>query len=332
MRRLARLLVVSTLTACGAGPIPEAMLDWSTPVEPTPAPARLMPRLRVDGRQLLEAGSGRQVRLRGVNVCSFEYDLMGSNWRSGALLAPLADPQRWRANVVRMPVNQQWFLEDDAYVARIEQLIDLANVAGLYVIVDVQWEVGRKLDPYHANILPLPTFGEGNTTEAFWRKATSRWANRTNLLYDLINEPHDYPDDVTAQAMQALVDAIRTRDTSAVIVVAGMNWAHTVDYYRTRPLRGANLVYSAHQYLPYDPADEFAARFGAAAQTLPVLIGEFTAEPSSVDYARALVETAESQGVVGWLPWAVGCGFDVDDDTKREPLIYLARRMRELNL
>lgn len=323
------------MTSCGSPASFVALLDWSKPPKPTPAPTGALARLQVDGTNIVNAQTRQPLRLRGVNVCSLEFDREGRNWKLTAdgseLLKTLADPVRWNANVVRMPVNQQWFLEDDAYADRIERLIDDANARGLYVLLDVQWEVGMKLEPYHRNILELPTFGEGNTTEAFWHKATERWSNRTNLVYDLINEPHDHPEQTTALAMQTLVDAIRQRDQHTMIVIAGMNWAHTVDYYRTHPLVGSNLVYSAHQYLPYDAADGFSARFGNAAKLIPVLLGEFLAEEAHLDYARQLVEAAETQGLNGWLPWAIGCGFDENDDSKKEPLIYLSGKMRELN-
>ena len=332
---MSRAPMLPVVLMLGCGPPPQALLDWSVPPTPTSAPATQLARLAVDGADLLDATSRQPVRLRGVNVCSLEFDAQGTNWKLGssgsALLQTLADPARWKANVVRMPVNQQWFLEDDAYVERIERLIDEANALGIYVLLDVQWEVGRKLEPYHENILELPTFGEGNTTEAFWHRASARWVNRTNLLYDLINEPHNYSDVDTAAAMQALVDAIRQRDSEAIIVISGPNWAHSVDYYRTRPLSGANLVYSAHQYLPYDEPAGFGARFGDAARTLPVLLGEFLAEEKNADYAGQVIDAAERYGLEGWLPWAVGCGFDESADTGGEPMASVARRMRELN-
>ncbi len=327
------LYLAFALAACG-GPQPVATLDWSQPPQPTTAPLVQLARLSVDGTRLLGAG-GQAVRLRGVNVCSLEFDREGAIWKlngaSSAVIASLADPARWKANVVRMPVNQQWFLEDEAYAARVEALIDDANAHGLYVLLDDHWEQGKTLDPYQDNILELPTFGSGNTTEAFWLKATSRFANRTNLLYDLINEPHGHGDDETAAAMQELVSAIRRRDAAAVIVVGGMSWAHTVDHYRTHPLTGGNLVYSAHQYLPSDRADGFDQRFGNAAKVVPVLVGEFLADADHLEYAKALVAAAESDGANGWLPWAVGCGFDESDDQQAEPLVFLSSQMRALN-
>jgi endoglucanase len=273
-----------------------------------------------------------------VNVCSLEFDRAGSNWELGEggsrLLETLADPTRWNANAVRMPVNQQWFLEDESYAQLVEALLDDADRRSLYVLLDVQWEQGRALDPYYRNILPIPTFGNGNTTEAFWHKAVSRWANRTNLLYDLVNEPHDVDAGMTAEAMQVLVDRIRRMQGEAVIVVGGMNWAHTIDYYRVRPLTGTNLVYSAHPYLPYDSPAAFRANFLEAAKQLPVILGEFTIDEQYFDgklYQRQLVEEAENGGVDGWMPWAIGCGFGKDDWNSTEVLRYLSGQMRVLN-
>ena len=337
--RLAPVLLFCALAACSeADPFDVPGPDWDAPVDPSAAPAVPMPRLEVRGNALVTVEGGRPVRLRGLNVCGLEFDEAGAVWELGeggsGLLATLSDPARWSANAVRVPVNQQWFLEDEPYVRTVERLIDDANDRGVYVLLDLHWEQGRTLDPYTRNILEVPTFGLGNTTESFWHKAVSRFANRTNLLYELVNEPHDWPADRTARAMQALADRVRRRQGDAVVVIDGMDWAHSVDYYREHPLAGANLVYAAHLYPPHDPPASFGQDFVDAARSLPVLIGEFSAEESLVDgvlYQQWVVEVAEASGAVGWLPWAVGCGIDQDGDTRREPLAYLSRRMRELN-
>lgn len=311
--------------------------DWAEPVSPTPAPASPLPPLVVEGSELLSSADRAPVRLRGLNVCSLEYDRLGAVWElEGAqsrLLDALANPDSWNVNAVRVPVNQQWFLEDEEYVRRIEIVMDDADRRGLYVLLDVHWEVGRTLDPYWANILAAPTFGFGNTTEAFWHKATSRWANRTNLLYDLVNEPHGRPTE-TARAMQVLLDRIRQRSSEAIVVVAGMDWAHTVDAYREHPLAGRQVVYSAHQYLPYDEPAKFGGNFLDAARRVPVILGELGVEEAYVDgtlYQQRLIEAAEDGGVDGWMPWAVGCGFGKDDAERTPPLAYLSGRMRALN-
>lgn len=325
MRRLAFAAAV-LLGACGAPDV--AGPDWAEPVTPSAAPASAPPRLHVDGASLRDA-RGAEVRLRGLNVCSLEFDSSGANWQlqpdgGSPLLDALADPQRWNANVVRMPVNQEWFVTDEAYVARVEQLVDAAALRGLYVLLDVQWERAERTEPYQLNILKEPTFGFGNTTEAFWHLASGRFSNRDNLLIDVINEPHDVAAEQLAVAMQKMIDRLAQRAPDTPVVIGGPDWAHSVDFFRERPLRGKNVVYSAHQYLPYDPPEKFEVNFERAAQTLPVLLAEFG--PEDATWTTALIDRAEAAGAEGFLGWAIGCGLEPDGFSSP-----LGERLRALN-
>jgi hypothetical protein len=307
------------------------------PAAPTAAPASSPPRLHLEGRTL-RTPAGAEVRLRGVNVCSLEFDNAGANWglqpdRGSSTLEVLVDPSRWNVNVVRVPVNQEWFLTDAAYGDRVERVIDTAAKHGVYVLLDLQWERGLKTEPYHLNILKEPTFGEGNTTEAFWHLASGRFSNRTNLLFDLINEPHDVAFDRLHLSFQRLVDRIALRAPETLIVAGGPDWAHSVRPWRDRPLVG-NVIYSAHEYMPYDPPEKFEENFGSTAAKLPVIIGEFDAREHDVRgraYQDVLIERAEAAGVVGWLPWAVGCELALDDDRGAGAGARLAAAMRSLN-
>lgn len=329
--------VVALVWCVACGPAP-ARLDWSSPVSPTAAPESSPSRLHVDGRTL-KTTDDRAVRLRGVNVCSLEFDETGATWQlqpdgGSQLLDGLVDPTRWGANVVRMPVNQERFLTDDGYASRVERLIDASAQHGLYVLLDVQWERAERTEPYQLNILKEPTFGEGNTTEAFWLKASGRFSNRTNLLFDLINEPHDVPFEQVREKLQQLIDSLAIRAPETPVIAAGPDWSHSVRAYRDRPLRGANVIFSAHEYLPYDPPEKFDENFVQTAAVLPVLIGEFDVADSPIDgrpYQTVLIERAEAAGVVGWLPWAIGCGMSLDDDGSTLPAAQIAQLMRSLN-
>jgi hypothetical protein len=319
------------LAACG-GPL--TTLDWTQAASPTPAPVTSPPALHLEGRALRD-DRGATVHLRGLNVCSLEFDATGSTWKlttdgGSELLDVLADRSRWAATVVRVPLNQEWFLTDDAYVARVEQVVDAAATRGVYAVLEVQWERGVKTDPYFLNILPEPTFGAGNTTEAFWHRAAGRFSNRRNVVFELINEPHDVPFERLHEAFQALVDGLHQRAPGVLVIASGPDWAHSVEAWGRRPLRG-DVIYSAHQYLPYDEPSVFAKNFEATAATLPVLIGEFDASGALVDgrpFHEVLVERAEAAGTVGWLPWAIGCGLAVDDDRGSDAGAGLAALLR----
>ena len=336
MHRLLTLAVVALAwTGCGE---PEGP-DWNQVPAASAAPSHTPPQLHVDGATLRDE-AGTEVHLRGLNVCSLEFDRLGANWQlqpdgGSPLLDTLADSTRWNANVVRMPVNQEWFLTDDTYLARVESLIDAAALRDLYVLLDVQWEHAEATDPYQLNILKQPTFGLGNTTEAFWHLAAGRFGNRKNVLFDLINEPHDTPAADVAASMQRLADRIHQANPGAVLIIAGTDWAHSAGYYRDHPLRGANLVYDAHQYLPYDAPAQFSGNFERTAEVAPVLLSEFTSEALEVDgrpYQDVLIERAEAAGVDGWAPWAIGCGISLEDDLSGPPqLRSLAAQLRTLN-
>lgn len=317
------------MLAIGCGPPEVAGPDWMEPVTPTPAPARAPPRLHVDGTTL-RTPAGAEVRLRGVNVCSLEFDQAGANWQpqpdgGSTTLDVLAARDRWRVNAVRMPINQEWLLTDDAYLSRVESLIDAAALRGVYVILDVQWEHGERTEPYQLNILKRPTFGFGNTTEALWHLAAGRWSNRDNLLFDVINEPHDVTPSELSIDMQRMVDRLAQRAPQTLVVVGGPDWAHSVDWWRLHPLKSANVVYSAHEYLPYDPPSSFDEHFVRPAQTLPVLVAEFGPDQDQ------LIDTAETAGVDGWMPWAIGCGLSLDADLDGGVEQTLAARLRDLS-
>jgi len=69
--------------------------------------------------------------------------------------------------------------------------------------------------------LKQPTFGLGNTTEAFWHRASGRLSNRDNLLFDIINEPHDVKPEELARGMQKMLDRLAQRAPRTPVVVSG---------------------------------------------------------------------------------------------------------------
>lgn len=312
----------------------------SHPDQAAAAPNQVLPRLQTSGNKIVISTTGQEIRLRGVNVCSLEFDNSGRNYElsngQSNLLTVLSDRSKWNANSFRMPLNQEWFVNNtNNYVSRVTQIIDDANNKGLYVIADDQWEKGQSTDPYSLNILKIPTFGSGNTTEAFWRKFISLYKDRTNIIYDVINEPHDYPASESAAAMQRMVTIMRSLQPNALIMVGGYSWAHSVDYYRTNPISGENIIYSAHQYLPYDNPDKFQSNFGATAKVRPTYLGEFDMDSDYINgqpYQKLLIDYAESNELVGWAPWAIGCGFEKDSYSSYGPAKIAADYMRRLNV
>ena len=73
-----------------------------------------LPRLKVAGNQVVSAETEQPVSLRGVNRSGLEYSaLEDRRFIDAAGISPAEIQQivvEWRANVIRLPFNQDWAL------------------------------------------------------------------------------------------------------------------------------------------------------------------------------------------------------------------------------
>src|SRR2546423_4475446 len=133
------LLVVAAVGACHANSV-------GIPVPPGPAPA---PAVRVQGNRLVDT-AGRPVRLRGVNRSGAEYACaQGRGIFDGPSdSASVHAIASWRANVVRLPLNETCWLGINGvaaayaganYQRAIADYVGTLNRAGLGVILDLHW-------------------------------------------------------------------------------------------------------------------------------------------------------------------------------------------------
>src|SRR6266705_4014692 len=112
-------------------------------------PPGVAPAVHVRGNQLVDA-TARPVRLRGVNRSGAEY-ACAQGWgifdgpSDSASVAAIAS---WRANAVRVPLNETCWLgingvapaySGDSYRRAIAAYVALLNRAGLVVILDLHW-------------------------------------------------------------------------------------------------------------------------------------------------------------------------------------------------
>ena len=153
---------------------------------------------------------------------------------------------------------------DDAKVAEVKAVADLAQQLGARLILDLHNYGGRDGRKLGGDGLPVSALGD------FWgRFATALGRHPAIVGFDLMNEPNglkDFPS--WPRSAQSAIDAIRKVDTTTPIYVEG-------DQYSTaRNWPGANpelvitdpagrLIYSAHIYLDRDAS---GTHFGTAAQ------------------------------------------------------------------
>lgn len=261
--------------------------------------------LHVAGNQLKDPAN-HTVILRGVNIISLEWRPDGDNVLQAVRIA-IND---WHANLLRLPVNQDfWFGHDQAwtgsdsgdggaaYRSLIDQVVSTARANNVYVMLDLHWsDMGIWGAENGQHFLP------DDHTRAFWQDAAPRYANNPAVLFDPYNEPHfanDQPSDADfttwrdggmitetgeffggyhSPGMQGLANTIRAAGANNIIAPEGLNWGSNL----TGVLTGhalsdptGNLMYQSHLY-PNKLADAQVARsVEAVANTFPIYVGEW---------------------------------------------------------
>src|SRR5262249_8500692 len=152
--------------------------------------------ISVLGNRLVD-GSGRTVRLLGVNRSSFEY-ACAQGW--GMWVGPtdgeaIAAMKAWRINTVRLPLNEACWLgltngkpqyRADPYRRAVVAYVRRLHAAGLYVIVDLHWNA-----PGNQRALGQQRAADADHSPAFWRSVATAFRGDHAVLFDLYNEPHD---------------------------------------------------------------------------------------------------------------------------------------------
>jgi hypothetical protein len=253
------------------------------------------------------------VLLRGVNRSGFEYNP-----------APIAPAELdhitrdWRANIVRLPFNQDWALHDPNYLPALDQAIETLAAGGAYTLLDLQWlDCERCFGPGRQFVPPLP---DPNSPRV-WSVLAHRYGANPAVLFDLFNEPHDRMDedvhtlhchdgslyhpghcDVTMTEWQPwaelLIDTIRRAAAETMIFCSGTNWAFDL---RGFPLDRPNLVYSTHVYT--NKGDDWYTAFGFLTRHAPVFAGEFGGRDGDVEWGGKLLDYFDELEM-GWAAWS----------------------------
>lgn len=210
-----------------------------------------------------------------------------------------------------------------------DPVIQYAKTVGLYVVIDD-----------HEFLCPPPVAPDPNadvvwTPEAIvtwqrrWGLVARRYANEPIVLgYELMNEPHNWGDDMDGfrSAILGAITEIREHDKRHLLIVPSEEWNHSRamerswgEYLRTKgnPDPQRNAVFAFHEY-PHDNdppvvhanITAFRDRYG-----VPVMCTEYgTTYEAGNDrvpveenraFQKGLLEVCESLGV-GWLTWTAG--------------------------
>jgi endoglucanase len=281
----------------------------------------------VNGNTICTA-DGRPHLLHGVDRPSLE-------WAADGVHLSLEDFQTmasWNANVVRVALNQDFWLADSSlyapsYVTLVDQVVGWAEQAGLDVILDLHWsDKGTLGSCTNSDKKGCQQLMADPNSLRFWTEVAAHYRADGRVAFELYNEPHGISWSVwlhggttdegwQAVGMQELYDAVRATGANNLVVAGGLDWAYDLSGVPSNPIDGYNIVYATH---PYNNAPErlppnWEAYWGFLTATRPVIVTEFgdTSPQCTGAFNRQVIDFADSHHA-SWTAWAwfpSGCQF-----------------------
>lgn len=149
----------------------------------------------------------------------------------------------WGANVIRLAMYTQvenGYLTGGDQAAQ-RQLIDdgvkYATDLGMYVIID--WHILTDGNPNQHKSEAITFFNE----------MSSKYADHTNVIYEICNEPQNSPwDSVIKPYAEEVIPVIRNNDDDAIIIVGTNTWSQDVDAVIGNQIDDPNVMYAVHFY------------------------------------------------------------------------------------
>ncbi|KIG15207.1 Cellulase [Enhygromyxa salina] len=272
----------------------------------------------VKGNKIYDANHQVHV-FRGVDRPSLEWDPNGE----GISSADIDLIASWNANVIRVAINQGFWLEgsvvyNSGYRERVDELVQWSKAAGMDVILDLHWT-----DRGNLSEVPAQQRMADQNSRALWQSVAARYKDDGRVFFELYNEPHDvsWPvwlnggdsgDGFEVVGMQELYDTVRDAGADNLVLVGGLRYAYDLSGVPDHRVEGYNIVYTSH---PYDFGDKQPAGWtddwGFLADTDPIFITEFGSFDCDAGYSQQLIDYAEQRGL-SWSAWAWypgGCGF-----------------------
>lgn len=253
--------------------------------------ADALPWIHVEGNQFKDE-NGDTVVLRGIDL----IDLGATEqWEGGIdeMIDRLTDPDDtqgsspgWATRILRLAVapadsmigTPAPYAPNTQYYERyLRPTVDYARQKGLYVIID--WHYIDDTDPHV------------DTTNAFWSDIAPRFADDSNVFFELFNEPMDQGDWSTTKGhMQDWYDLVRDAAPNNVVLVGSPNWSQLAGTAATDPIQGTNIAYVAHMYPTHWTQPSLRAQITTAAAVAPVFMTEWGFEEGLVQDGDHLLD------------------------------------------
>jgi endoglucanase len=306
--------------SCGGGTVPTPSVSPSKPGDPSkspspspskspsPSPSVQPPgtpvaangQLKVSGRQLVNK-NGKAIQLRGMSTHGLQWYSQCVNDASLDVLA-----KDWKADVLRISMYiQEGGYETDPrkFTDMVHDYIEKATARGLYAIVD--WHMLTPGDP-NVNLAHAKTF---------FTEIASRHKNKTNIIYEIANEPNGVSWSAIKSYADQLIPVIRAQDADGVVLVGTPDWAslgasgdgNGVQQIVSNPVNASNIMYTFHFYAASHD-DYYLNTFKDGIAKLPLFVTEFGTQEASGDGPNNFTQSQKyidlmAQNKVSWVNW-----------------------------
>ncbi|MEV0643755.1 glycoside hydrolase family 5 protein [Phytomonospora sp. NPDC050363] len=262
-------------------------------------PAAKWGRLKVCGVRLC-GSSGQQVQLRGMSTHGLQWYKQCVN--GGSLDALAYD---WTADVVRLSM----YIQEDGYETNpryytdlVHSLIEQATARGLYIVVD--WHMLDPGDP-HYNLARAKTF---------FTEIAQRHKAKTNLLYEVANEPSGVTWSRIKSYHEQIIPVIRAQDPNAVVLLGTRAWSSlgvsdgaSETEVINNPVNASNIMYTFHFYAK-SHRDEYLNTLSRAADRIPMFVTEFGTQEYTGDGANDFTMAQRyidmmAAKKISWVSW-----------------------------
>jgi endoglucanase len=338
----ALLFAVAASAGCGrarnaANPPPP-----QCPAEGKSAPS--LPFLQVVGNRLVD-GEGKTVRLHGVNHSGSEYACVGGPAGTGYATAELPSGMSlpdfakaiasWKANAVRLPVNEDCWLgingleaaySGATYRTSVQAIVNTLRAEGMFVIIDLHWAAPGAHVPREQ--WPM---ADADHAVDFWTSVATTFKTDRGVLFDPFNEPYlsvKYTADpwaclrngcsitfgskdgvVSYQTVgtQKLLDAIRATGSQNVVLIPGIGYSGDLSgWLANEPIDATGQhAASLHNYKFGRCVDAgcWTRTYAPIAARVPLVTGEIgDGTACAGDYVASYLSWADGVGAsyLGW--------------------------------
>jgi endoglucanase len=262
-------------------------------------PADINGQLHVCGVKLCNQYN-KPIQLRGMSTHGIQWY---ANCIKTASLDALVDD--WGGDVLRVAM----YIQEGGYETNPRKFTDLmhgyieeATKRGIYVLVD--WHQLSPGDP-NANLARAKTF---------FTEIAQRHKDKTNIIYDIANEPNGVSWAKVKSYAEQMIPVIRAIDADSLIVSGTHGWStfgisdgQAVTSVLNNKVNATNFMYSFHFYAN-SHKQEYINALSTVADQVPVFVTEFGTQTASGDGGNDFATSQKyidlmAQKQISWTNW-----------------------------